>query len=166
LSGNAKKTGRPYIMYFATIYDGTTRIDDCILNGAEELNVEEGDLLQGKLHFEEARNKKYSDHTYYLSNIKKIKTTENYDALSKFNIVANDKPVVVSIVKMISRKQRVVAEPVIQNDTIIQQPKMICRKKKTEEPIQVFISRKKKSEPIQTEIKFISRKKNGQTQLG
>jgi DNA polymerase III subunit alpha len=169
LSGNSKKTGRPYIMYFATIYDGTTRIDDCILNGAEELNVEEGDLLQGKLHFEEARNKKYSDLTYYLSNIKKIKTTENYDALAKFNIQANDKPVAVvqqPVSKMISRKQRAVAEPVIINDTTVQQPKMISRKIKVEEPKQVFISRKKKPESIQIEIKFISRKKNGQTQLG
>jgi DNA-directed DNA polymerase III PolC len=135
LAGNSKKTGRPYIMYFATLYDGTTRIDDCILNGAEELKIEEGDLVKGMLHFEEARNKKYSDHTFYLSKIEKIKTTENYDALSKFNVQATERK--------------------------IEEPKMIQRRKRVEEPIKM-ISRKKINvinEPINSLGIMISRKK-------
>jgi len=142
LAGNSKKTNKPYVMYFATIYDGTTTIDDCILNGAEELGLQEGDLVNGKLHFEEARNKKYSDYTYYLSNIKKIKTTEKYDALGKFNVQATEAKIIekpIEIIRpLISRKGRVE----------VKLPKMILRKKKIESveeiPMIKFISRKKK----------------------
>jgi DNA polymerase-3 subunit alpha len=152
LAGNSKKTGRPYIMYFATIYDGTTRIDDCILNGAEELGLQEGDLVNGKLYFEEARNKKYSDHTYYLSDIRIIKNTEKYDALGKFNVkttqevieeikveekveVHEEKP------KLISRRKKVleVEQQVLdletkkEQPTLVSAPKLISRKKKVEQ---------------------------------
>jgi hypothetical protein len=130
-------------MYFATLYDGTTRIDDCILNGAEELNVTEGDLVKGMLHFEEARNKKYSDLTYYLSKIEKIKTTERYDALGKFNVQATEPLPVVEIKKV---------------EETIEKPKLISRKKKE------IIGSTEKSDDIQIEIplvqpKMISRKK-------
>lgn len=139
LAGNSKKTGRPYVMYFATLYDGTTRIDDCILNGAEELKIEEGDLVRGMINFEEARNKKYSDITYYLSKIEKIKTTERYDALSKFNIKVEEIKSVEEVVekpKMISRKK--VGSEVKINDIQttdvevkekVEQYKLISRKK-------------------------------------
>jgi DNA-directed DNA polymerase III PolC len=144
LAGNSKKTGRPYVMYFATLYDGTTKIDDCILNEAEELKIVEGDLLSGKLHFEEAKNKKYSEHTYYLSKISKIKTTEKYDSLGKFNIITDKVQPVVETVeqpKFISRKRKIVEEKVVE---VAEQPK--------------FISRKKKVEVVEVPIKMISRK--------
>jgi DNA polymerase III alpha subunit/G:T-mismatch repair DNA endonuclease (very short patch repair protein) len=143
LAGTSKKTNKPYIMYFATIYDGSTRIDDCILNGAEDLDIKEGDLVNGKLHFEEARNKKYSDHTFYLSEIKKIKSTEKYDALSKFNVQAQEAVVVEKKVeepKLISRKRKVEKIEVEQTELM---PKMISRKKRVEEP--KMISRKKRT---------------------
>jgi DNA-directed DNA polymerase III PolC len=159
LAGNSKKTGRPYVMYFATLYDGTTRIDDCILNGAEELKIEEGDLVRGMINFEEARNKKYSDITYYLSKIEKIKTTERYDALSKFNIKVEEIKSVEEVVekpKMISRRKREDGSKIAQNDiqtelpltyTKLEEPKMISRKKKDvvlEQPVRM-ISRKQRT---------------------
>lgn len=148
LAGNSKKTGRPYVMYFATIYDGTTRIDDCILNDAEELNIEEGNLISGKLYFTEAKNKKYSDHVFYLSDIKKIKNTEKYDALSKFNFIFKEtKP------KLISRKKKIESTIIPEQSNFI--PKLISRKKQMaaqqpindicKESVPKLISRKKRS---------------------
>lgn len=149
LAGNSKKTGKPYVMYFATIYDGTTRIDDCILNDAEALNIEEGDLLSGKLYFEEAKNKKYTDHTFYLSDIKKIKTTEKYDALGKLNQSTEIKNEVADVqpepiveesvtetkpkIAFISRKARTDLKPEIKTEPVIEAPKMISRKKRVAE---------------------------------
>jgi DNA polymerase III alpha subunit len=129
LAGNSKKSGKPYVMYFAALYDGSSQIDDCILNGAEELNIQEGDLIKGMLHFEEARNKKYSDHTFFLSRIQKIKTTERYDAAGKFNIQATES---------IETPKEITQTP----------PRMISRKRK-EQPIETI-----KEESIQTEIKL------------
>lgn len=158
LAGNAKKTGNPYVMYFATIYDGTTRIDDCILDDAESLNIEEGNLISGKLYFHEAKNKKYSDYVYYLVDIKKIKNTERYDALGKFNIstkvtetVKEEKPAR----HMISRKKTCQETCDIKNTEEVKLPKMISRKKRVVE-----------SEPVidiiieQIKSKLISRKQS------
>ena len=143
LAGVSKKTHKPYIMYFATIYDGTTRIDDCILNDADELKIEEGDLIIGKLYFHEAKNKKYSDHVFYLSDIKKITNTEKYDSLSRFNLTTEKLVEKVLIkrktkkdiiepqspIKMISRKKKVASSE--KNDDINEKPKLISRKKRS-----------------------------------
>ncbi|MDD5649370.1 MAG: DNA polymerase III subunit alpha [Candidatus Nanoarchaeia archaeon] len=139
LAGNSKKTKQPYIMNFAAIYDGTTKIDDCILNDVEGLEIAEGDLVSGKLHFEEAKNKKYSDHVFYLSDIKKIKNTEKYDALSKFNIeIKQQNSGKLELEhKLISRKKR---NDIIQTPS----PKLISRKKQVSNSTKlILISRKK-----------------------
>jgi len=164
MAGNSKRTGKPYIMYFGTLYDGTTRIDDCILNDVDGMELEEGDLVRGKLYFEEAKNKKYSDHVFHLFNIVKVDKTDRYDAFSKFNIfvepvieveeIKEKKPrtrkkkdivedqVVLPLIlpKMISRKKINSVEIMIQPEV-----KMISRKKRIEEPI-ILISRKKKGD--------------------
>lgn len=143
LAGNSKKTGKPYIMYFATIYDGTTRIDDCILNDAEDLNIQEGDLVSGRLYFNEAKNKKYSDYVYYLSDIKKITNTEKYDSMSKFNVETQKEKVIKNdLPKLISRKKKVE----------ITQKKLISRKKN-------MVEQKKSDDLPNSEKKFICRKK-------
>jgi DNA-directed DNA polymerase III PolC len=95
LAGNSKKTGRPYVMNFATLYDGTSRVDDCILNNAQDLHLQEGDLVRGKLYFEEAKNKKYSDVIFYLSDIKRVISTSNYNVTEKFNVEDPNKIVAV-----------------------------------------------------------------------
>ena len=159
LAGNAKKTGRPYVMHFAALYDGSSQIDDCILNGVEEMNIQEGDLLKGMLYFEEARNKKYSDYTFFLKNIQKIKTTERYDAAGKFNVQATNaveapKEVTQTPLRMISRKRK--EQPIetpkkesVQTEIKLDVPKLISRKKKIDINVEsvkpMMISRKQRS---------------------
>ncbi|MDD5650486.1 MAG: DNA polymerase III subunit alpha, partial [Candidatus Nanoarchaeia archaeon] len=174
LAGIGKKTQKPYIMYFATIYDGTTRIDDCILNDAEDLKIEEGDLVSGKLYFEEAKNKKYSDHVFYLSDITKIKNTEGYDALSKFNLQTEKQPEITEQTepkkpKLISRKMKGARQEILtelfKNDTPATLTETNAIRLELGEPIKM-ISRKKRvadSETVneivkESKPKLISRK--------
>jgi DNA polymerase III alpha subunit/very-short-patch-repair endonuclease len=169
LAGNSKRTGKPYVMYFATIYDGTTRIDDCILNDAEGLNIEEGDLVSGRLYFDEAKNKKYSDHVFYLGDIKKIKNTEKYDALGKLNLPTSPKiETPVELPKLISRKKahQEIRDELFKDDKSATITELNTIRRELGEPTQ-FISRKKRvaveekmNDMIEkTVLKFISRKK-------
>jgi len=161
LSGNSKKTGRPYIMYFATLYDGTSTVDDCILNGAEELNLEEGNLVRGNLFFEEARNKKYSDLTFYLKDIKKIHSSSKYDALGKFNVGLAVETKIDEI-KIAEIAESIVEDVVIEEIKEQVKPAMISRKRKLLEEVvePVMISRKRKLlSEAEPEVKMISRKR-------
>lgn len=184
LAGNSKKTGKPYIMYFATLYDGSATIGDCMLNDAEKLGLEEGDLVKGKIYFTEAKNKKYSEHAFYLDNIQKIYNTEKYDGFAKYQdkeeikesiqeekmevikepIKVEEKP------KFISRKRLVIEqiempleikkqEPEPKQEVPVNKPKFISRRKIKTEQLELNLEVQKKEVIIKNKPKFISRKK-------